>query len=71
MYLQHLRRTTMSPPSVNFGNWIRRRIVLAFLAVSLVLIGLSAVVLIPIIRAALWILVNLHNRERSDINWGA
>ncbi|MEO8606321.1 MAG: class I SAM-dependent methyltransferase [Chloroflexota bacterium] len=39
----------------NFGNWIRVRIVLAFLLTGLILIGLSAVIPIPLIRVVLWI----------------
>lgn len=45
----------MSTPPVNFGNWIRVRIVFGFLLASLVLLGLSAVILIPFIRIALWV----------------
>jgi SAM-dependent methyltransferase len=44
----------MNAQSVNFGNWIRTRIVLAFLLTSLIFIGLSAVVPIALIRFVLW-----------------
>jgi SAM-dependent methyltransferase len=43
----------MNGPSVNFGNWIRIRIVLAFLGASLILVGLSALIPIPLIRYVL------------------
>ncbi|MEZ4668370.1 MAG: methyltransferase domain-containing protein [Anaerolineae bacterium] len=45
----------MNTPSVNFGNWIRRRIVLAFLIAGLILIGLSALIPSPLIRIVLWL----------------
>jgi SAM-dependent methyltransferase len=45
----------MNAQSVNFGNWIRKRIVLAFLLASLILIGLAVVIPIPLIRIVLWI----------------
>ncbi|MEP6986886.1 MAG: class I SAM-dependent methyltransferase [Chloroflexota bacterium] len=45
----------MNKQSVNFGNWIRKRIVLAFLLTSFILFGLSAVLPIPLIRLVLWI----------------
>ncbi|MBX3085160.1 MAG: class I SAM-dependent methyltransferase [Anaerolineae bacterium] len=45
----------MDAQSVNFGNWIRIRIVLTFLLAGLVLIGLSAVIPVPLIRFLLWI----------------
>lgn len=44
----------MSTPSVNFGNWIRVRIVLGFLFASLVLLGLSAAIPVSLLRVALW-----------------
>lgn len=45
----------MNTQSVNFGNWIRKRIVLAFLVTSFIFIGLSAVIPILLIRVVLWI----------------
>jgi SAM-dependent methyltransferase len=45
----------MNAQSVNFGNWIRVRIVLAFLLTGFILIGLSAVIPIPLIRFVLWL----------------
>jgi SAM-dependent methyltransferase len=39
---------------VNFGNWIRRRIVLAFLFTGLILVGVSAFIPILFIRLVLW-----------------
>ena len=45
----------MSAQSVNFGNWIRRRIVLAFLLAALIGVGLSAVVPVLLIRVILWL----------------
>ena len=44
----------MNAQSVNFGNWIHTRIVLAFLLASLICIGLSAVIPILLIRIVLW-----------------
>ena len=49
----------MKTPPVNFGNWIRRRIVLAFLAAGVIFIGLSAVIPIPLIRLILWVLAGV------------
>src|SRR5262245_5757364 len=45
----------MNGQTVNFGNWIRVRIVLAFLLASLILAGLSAVIPVPLIRVILWL----------------
>jgi SAM-dependent methyltransferase len=45
----------MDTHSVNFGNWIRKRIVLAFLVTSFIFIGLSAVIPVLLIRVVLWI----------------
>ena len=45
----------MNASTVNFGNWIRRRIVFVFLLTSFILFGLSAVFPIPLIRFVLWI----------------
>jgi SAM-dependent methyltransferase len=44
----------MNAQPVNFGNWIRKRIVLAFLLASLIFIGLSAVIPILPMRIVLW-----------------
>lgn len=44
----------MNAQSVNFGNWIRLRIVLAFLLASVIVIGLSAVIPNVLIRYVLW-----------------
>ena len=44
----------MNTSTVNFGNWIRRRIVFAFLLTSFILFGLSAVLPILLIRLVLW-----------------
>jgi SAM-dependent methyltransferase len=44
----------MSAQQVNFGNWIRKRIVLAFLVVGLLLLGVSAAIPILLIRVVLW-----------------
>jgi SAM-dependent methyltransferase len=49
----------MNAQSVNFGNWIRKRIVLAFLLTSLIFIGLSGVIPIPLIRITLWLLAGV------------
>ena len=49
----------MSVPSVNFGNWIRRRIVLTFLLTGLIFIGLSAIIPIPLIRLVLWVVAGV------------
>lgn len=49
----------MNRQSVNFGNWIRIRIVIAFLAAGLILIGLSMVVPIPLIRVVLVLMAAL------------
>jgi SAM-dependent methyltransferase len=45
----------MNTQSVNFGNWIRRRILLAFLLTSCVLVGMSAVIPILPVRVVLWL----------------
>jgi SAM-dependent methyltransferase len=45
----------MKEKSVDFGNWIRKRIVLAFLFASFILIGLAVVIPTPLIRIFLWI----------------
>src|SRR5262245_46886293 len=55
MSRQRPRRTTMNTQSVNFGNWIRTRIVLAFLLTSCIAIALSAVIHLLLIRVVLWI----------------
>src|SRR5262245_22433361 len=49
----------MTPPSVNFGNWIRIRIVLGFLVTGLILVALSAVIPIALVRVALWVLAGV------------
>jgi SAM-dependent methyltransferase len=43
----------MNAQSVNFGNWIRVRIVLTFLVAGLILIGLSAFISSSVIRVVL------------------
>jgi hypothetical protein len=53
IYGQCQGEMTMSAQLVNFGNWIRVRIVIIFLIVGLILIGLSAVIPIPVIRVVL------------------
>src|SRR5215831_9963806 len=45
----------MHTPAVNFGNWIRARIMLAFLVASLICVGLSAVMPILLLRVTLWL----------------
>src|SRR5262249_43167386 len=52
-------RMMMTPPSVNFGNWIRIRIVLGFLVTGLILVALSAVIPIVLVRVALWALAGV------------
>lgn len=49
----------MNTQSVNFGNWIRTRIVLAFLVTSFIFIALSAVIPILLIRIVLWIVAGV------------
>jgi SAM-dependent methyltransferase len=49
----------MNAQAVNFGNWIRKRIVLAFLLTSLILVGVSAVIPIPLIRVVLWMVAGV------------
>ncbi len=49
----------MNTQSVNFGNWIRIRIVLAFLATGLIFIGLSVIVPIPLVRVVLGLVAAL------------
>jgi ubiquinone/menaquinone biosynthesis C-methylase UbiE len=44
----------MNAQQVNFGNWIRKRIVLAFLLTGLILLGMSAVIPMLLIRVVLW-----------------
>ena len=46
----------MNTKSVNFGNWIRVRILFAFLIVGSLLILVSLVIPIPVVRLALWIM---------------
>lgn len=45
----------MDAQSVNFGNWIRRRILIIFLLAGLIFIGLSVVIPVSLIRIVLWI----------------
>jgi ubiquinone/menaquinone biosynthesis C-methylase UbiE len=45
----------MNTQSVNFGNWIRVRIVLAFLLTSFIFVAVAAVIPILLIRVVLWI----------------
>ncbi|MFN8374018.1 MAG: class I SAM-dependent methyltransferase [Anaerolineae bacterium] len=44
----------MNTQAVNFGNWIRVRIVIAFLFASIILAGLALVIPIAIISVVLW-----------------
>lgn len=44
----------MNAQSVNFGNWIRVRILLGFLFVGIILVGLGVVIQTPLIRILLW-----------------
>ncbi|HEX2909015.1 MAG TPA: methyltransferase domain-containing protein [Phototrophicaceae bacterium] len=49
----------MTAPTVNFGNWIRLRIVFGFLLAGFILIGLSVVIPISLIRLILWLVAGI------------
>jgi SAM-dependent methyltransferase len=49
----------MSTQPVNFGIWIRVRIVIGFLIAGLIFVGLALVIPVPLIRLVLWIVAGV------------